>query len=471
MTARRLPALPTLLAATALFAAGSESPLDPTGWGVVYDVPSTRDVVVRAGVPFLTDAGGTLTLDLSLPPAAGGTPPAVVFLNAIGDRPDDKLKDWAIYRSWPRLVAAHGLAGVSMETREGQVQECLRAVFRFLADHGAEHGIDGSRVGIYAASANVSGATEYLLGDDAAPEIRAAVLYYGAPPAGELRRDLPVLFVSPESDALGMVPELQALWSRVLERSAPWTIVLASDMPHGFDAFSDTDEARRLVRQTIAFWKAHLDPLPPPGPPSEAREIVAAMYGNDAQRAVELLEGWLAVHPEDAVGHVSYGRMLAQLGRIPEATASFERALALGSTDPGMYIGLGLARAGQQRWREAAEFLERALAAGVTAGHVYGQLALAQLYLGRNEEAVRNYERALEAGIPSGNVRSVSLYNLACGYARLGQNERALDALSRAVDEGFVDRATLAADPDLQPVRELPRFHEIMARLPATAGG
>ena len=75
--------------------AQERSPLDPTGWGVVYDVPATRDVTLRADVPYLTDARGALTLDVYVPPGAkaGERRPAVVFLNAIGDRPGDKTKD------------------------------------------------------------------------------------------------------------------------------------------------------------------------------------------------------------------------------------------------------------------------------------------------------------------------------------------------------------------------------------------
>jgi tetratricopeptide (TPR) repeat protein len=44
------------------------SPLDITGWGVVYDVPATKHVKVRADVPYLSDARGTLAVDIDAPP-------------------------------------------------------------------------------------------------------------------------------------------------------------------------------------------------------------------------------------------------------------------------------------------------------------------------------------------------------------------------------------------------------------------
>src|SRR5215813_7237776 len=182
--------------------APQRSPLNATGWGVVYDIPATKDVKVNRNVPYLKDARSTLAIDIYSPPnlRAGERRPAVVFVNAIGDFGDQKVKDWEIYKSWPRLVAAHGLIGISMETDGTRIQESLRGVFDFLTNKGAEHGIDGTRLGLYAASANVTGTNEYLASEFAAKSIRAAALYYGNVPAKPLRGDLPVLFIVAESD-------------------------------------------------------------------------------------------------------------------------------------------------------------------------------------------------------------------------------------------------------------------------------
>jgi len=105
------------------------SPLDATSWGVVYDAPATRHVKVRNEVPYL----GALAIDIYSPPdlKAGEKRPAVVFINAVGDREDNKVKSWAIYQSWPRLVAAHGMIGISMDADGARVQESLRGVAYF----------------------------------------------------------------------------------------------------------------------------------------------------------------------------------------------------------------------------------------------------------------------------------------------------------------------------------------------------
>ncbi len=98
---------------------------------------------------------------------------------------------------------------------------------------------------------------------------------------------------------------------------------------------------------------------------------------------------------------------------------------------------------------------------------VYGQLASAQLHTGRNEEAIKSYENAFAAGIPPGaNTRGVAYFNLACGYTRLGRKDKAIEALTSAVAEGFTNRNAYETDEDLAPLRAEPRFQELLARLP-----
>jgi tetratricopeptide (TPR) repeat protein len=460
------------LAAASVHAQGpspERSPLDPGYWGVVYDVHGTRDVVLKADVPYLADARGTLTLDVYQPPGlkAGELRPAVIFLNAIGDRPGDKVKRWEIYRSWPRLVAAHGMVGISMDADGSRIQESIAAVFRFLGEHGAEHGVDASRLGVYAASANVRGASEYLLGGSAASGIRAAALYYGGPPEAAPRADLPVLFVVAESDAPNMREPLAALWQRVVETRAPWTLAFAARLPHAFDAFSDDDDSRRVIQQTIAFWRSHLEPVPaPPWQPRPERAIVAATYWNDPARTAPLLAEWVAGHPGDVDALVLYGRTLQQARRLDEAATMLERAAAARPNDPRVLVALGQVRFARQQWTEAVDLLGRGTAGGAGNSFTYGQLAYAQLALNRNEEAVRSYERAFAMGIPPGPAtRGVAYYNLACAHARLGQKDKAIEALSRAVDEGFADRAGMEKDEDLAPLRSDPRFQQLLVRM------
>lgn len=476
-----LPSLPIRISAVALasallfaaaapqvaHAAAPSSALDPSRFGIVYDIPETKLVRLVPNVAYWQDASDTLALDIYQPPAfkRGQVYPVVVFLNAIGDRPDSRVKEWGIYKSWPRLVAAHGFVGVSMDANGEHIQECLARVFAFLSSKGAAYGIDGSRIGVYAASANVRGAWEYLGKPDAPPQVRAAVLYYGNPPAATPRTDLPVLFVVASSDAPRMTADLDSLWHRVVAVGAPWTLVYGARLPHGFDGVADNDDSRRLIQQTIAFWKSHLMPVPPPTwEHSEARDIVATMFGSDSEAKVRVLTPWLAAHPQDVSALMSYAQALRDLRRFDEAGVALERVYALDSSNVMVAAQLGGLRLGQQRFAEAASLLARAVAAGGNNSLTLGQLGYAELSLNRNEDSVRHYEQAFAVGIPAGRTtRGVASYNLACGYARLGRKQDALEALARAVDEGFGQG--MADDSDFASLRTEPRFQELVARV------
>ena len=447
------------------------SPLDGRRFGVVYDVPATRDVKLLANVPYWKDGTRSLAMDVYLPPqlARGEKLSVVVFLNAIGDRTGNSPKDWGIYKTWPRLIATQGMIGVSMQADSADPTESMRRALAFLASAHAPAGVDGQRVGVYAASANVTNTSRMLFGANPPQNVRAAVLYYGNVPVDSLRRDLPVLFVTAASDAPRMGAPLDSLWKRVIAAGAPWTLEFAAGQPHAFDAFADNDDARRIVQRTIAFWRSHLLPVPQPTwEKSAEREILHAQYANDPRRAAELLGPWVEKHPNDPDGLAQYARMLNELRRYPEAVAILERAYRADSSNVSLTAQYGSALVLSRRYAEGARVLERAIANGWSTSLAYGQLGFAELALGRNEAAVRHYEKAFEVGIPPGlNTRGVAAYNLACGYAKLGRKEDALRSLEMAVNEG--GGTGMATDEDLQSLRGEPRFQALAQRTPAPA--
>lgn len=449
------------------------SELNPTKWGVVLDSPAMKNVTVKKDVPYLKDDRGTLGIDIYSPAGskASDKRPAVIFLNAIGDRTNDKVKNWGIYSSWPRLIAAHGMVGISMDADANRIQESLTKIFAFLEKEGAQHGIDSSRLGVYAASANTTQSIIYLMGDGAAKGIRAAALYYGGTPSATtpIRKDLPVLYILAEGDLQGGFGQQSlTLWQRVTEARAPWTLMFASNMIHAFDAFQDDDDSRRIVMQSIAFWKTHLEPVPQPAwERSAAREIVAATYGNDAQKTADLLGKYIVQNPNDGQAYVYRARALNTLGKTDESVAAFERALELDPNNLFGVSGLGQARFRQKRYGDAEILLAKAIAGGFRNSQLYGQLGYSQLASNKNTEAIASYETAFQMGIPPGAAtRGVAYYNMACAYARLKNPDKAFEMLGKAIDEGYVDRNSYEKDEDLASLRTDSRYQQITARLP-----
>jgi adenylate cyclase len=78
--------------------------------------------------------------------------------------------------------------------------------------------------------------------------------------------------------------------------------------------------------------------------------------------------------------------------------------------------------------------------------------------LGQRDRAHEWIEHALEISSDD----SATQYNAACFYADVGDIDRALDCLENSV----ISRTWIENDPDLDPLREHPRFTAIVASLP-----
>jgi len=446
------------------------SELDVTRFGVVLEHPDTRRVTVHKDVAYMTTPAGPQNLDIFLPPGlkAGEKRPAVIFFNAIGDAPGrGKVRRWQIYQSWPRLIAAHGMVGISMDADPDRVQESLRGVFRFLEQSGASHGVDATRLGVYAASANVTGATAYLLGDSAAHGIRAAALFYGRPPAERLRTDLPVLFIVPEGDAPGLGPALPALFQRIIEAKAPWRITYGSHLPHAFDGVEDTDDSRHVMQEAIGFWKNYLEPLPARTEAlSQARAVVGSTYWNDPPRSVAMLQSWVESHPDDTDAWVQLGRMRSGARQFAGADSAYQTALRKGANPADITARMGQLRSAEQRWDEAVEYLTRASTMSGDNSFTLSQLGLAQMYRHKYPEALEAYQRSLAAGLPP-FAQVNAYYNMACAHARLGHADQAFENLGKAIDAGFTNKQLMQTDEDLASIRPDPRFATMLGRMPS----
>lgn len=78
-------------------------------------------------------------------------------------------------------------------------------------------------------------------------------------------------------------------------------------------------------------------------------------------------------------------------------------------------------------------------------------------FLGRDAEALAWMDSVLMAEPNSDNY-----YDAACLYALTGRTEQALNAFDKALSLGYRDFQHIAADTDLDAIRDLPRFTEIL---------
>jgi adenylate cyclase len=78
--------------------------------------------------------------------------------------------------------------------------------------------------------------------------------------------------------------------------------------------------------------------------------------------------------------------------------------------------------------------------------------------LGQQEKGLRWVERAL-ASDPDD---ALNLYNVACTFATMGDNEKALDCLERSIKKGMTHVDWITHDTDLDPLRGDPRFKALL---------
>jgi non-specific serine/threonine protein kinase len=87
--------------------------------------------------------------------------------------------------------------------------------------------------------------------------------------------------------------------------------------------------------------------------------------------------------------------------------------------------------------------------------------ATVQHLAGNTERALEWADRAMAIAPDDGGVR----YNIACLQLDLGNHDTALDLLEANVDEGWGFRDWLERDPDLNRVRDHPRFKALLERI------
>jgi len=487
---------------------------DLTRYGPVYWVPDMESVTVRKDLSYKRAGSTNLALDLYLPAGApsGTLLPVVVFVNGVGDAPGMRLKEWGQYRGWPRLAAAHGLAGVSFDARpDPDNLEDLRDLFRWLREHGREEGLDPDRVALWCCSANARNAYTYMM-TDAGAWLRAAVIYYGSGEGAAIRADLPVELVRSGRDNPFMNQAVDRFAAAASAAHAPWTVVNLPDAHHGFDCVDDTDASRVQIRRTLEFLLRHLasgsppdfaslprGSAPPAGapdvPPPDARAAMALFFGREWPEAASAYAAWVERHPDDVDAWLMLGNARVESRDVEGARAALTRAKALDPTIGETYALLGRLEAQQRRYDAALPLLQRAIEVmpdDAESRHQLGGVLLAQKRypeaVAMLEEAVRlapgngfawnklagacmatgNYARAVEGFqrvltfVPND---AIVLYNFACANARAGNAAAALDALDRSVANGFKDKSGLTADPDLESLRGETRFQEILRRL------
>ena len=203
----------------------------------------------------------------------------------------------------------------------------------------------------------------------------------------------------------------------------------------------------------------------------------------------------LELNPNSSRAHDGYSGYLRAIGRTEEAIKEKLHALELDPLDVNLILGVGTHYAFAGRYNEAVEYLRKALE--MSPDHVLSQFWLAFVYeeKGMHEEAAAEmvkyltlqqkteladvFERIYEK---EGYKAAVTFLDrkivdeelkrsrpdshlLSYKYARLGEHDKAFQWLERAYEDRTPLLLRLRIDPDFDPIRDDPRFQDLLRRM------
>ena len=257
---------------------------------VDYEVAGMNDVIVKKDIPYLKSSDSVLKMDIYYPPNFDFKRkiPAIVFV--FGYTNDGQLKTakhqlrtWSPYTSWCRVVAASGIAAIVYETINPEND--LKSLIEYINSNTDNLNIDVNKIGAYSCSANTPTEIAYVLNN---PDciFKCAVVYYGiflttdfkhistidtlsqnmgfvtprlSEPAS-WNKNVPLMIVHAGKDFVPHTNEsLTSFVSEAIVQNIPITLMIHSDGVHAFDIYTDNESTRQIIKNTLEFWKFHLN--------------------------------------------------------------------------------------------------------------------------------------------------------------------------------------------------------------------
>ena len=214
----------------------------------------------------------------------------------------------------------------------------------------------------------------------------------------------------------------------------------------------------------------------PPLTPERRGDILMArkMY----REAIELY----AEAPQDsAVVWNKMGIAYHQMMQLDAAMKRYQRSIRLDPKYPEAINNLGTIYYAEKRYGKATQYYKRALKLAPDSASIYSNLGTAYFARKKYKEAAETYDTAVKLDpeifehhstygvlLQESSVaeRAKFHFYLAKTYAKAGQNDRALQYIRKALEEGFAERKRLMEDPEFTSLRDLPAFKELLALEP-----
>lgn len=197
--------------------------------------------------------------------------------------------------------------------------------------------------------------------------------------------------------------------------------------------------------------------------------------------ALDFYQVALKQDSNDAALYNKAGICQLMMQRYKDAKKSFERAIKADRKYSDAYNNLGVIYYQGKNYNKAIKQYQKAIALRDDAASYYSNLGAAYFGKKQFDKAVPNYSKALSldpeifdrvsragvmAQLPSPEDRAHYDYVLAKLYAKMGENERSLHYLRKAMEDGYKEIRDVYKDEEFTQLRKDPRFTELMAAKP-----
>jgi len=191
---------------------------------------------------------------------------------------------------------------------------------------------------------------------------------------------------------------------------------------------------------------------------------LAHLAGEEYEAATTEFEHAIALDPSLWEAYYNYARAAYHQGRMQKALELFETAIRVNPEDyqsptlaAPVYKHLGDNTGFETAAREGVQRAERHLEDYPENQRAWYLGAVALLYLGKMDRAMEWAEKSLAIDPSDPTIR----YNMGCFYALAGNADRAFECLKGSI----TSRSWVEHDPDLEPIRDDPRYQQLLESL------
>jgi tetratricopeptide (TPR) repeat protein len=200
----------------------------------------------------------------------------------------------------------------------------------------------------------------------------------------------------------------------------------------------------------------------------------------------------IELNPDEATAYSNLGNLLSDenLKRYDEAEAAYRKAIELNPPLDFAHVNLGQLYFDLGKPQEAINILTEAIKLSLESARCYRQRGIIYQTIGDLETALDDYKKAIELQPDYGIVRmslfgllkklgrndeakeheslarefakTESEYNRACFESLCGNTQEALSLLEIALEKGNSSKEWARQDPDLENIRDDPRFKELV---------